>query len=1240
MNHLIKYLFLPALFVLILSSASAVFDMNAVDANHVRHANKGEDFNVMIFGGGSADVNSDYNYMVALRYQSTYVDLNIIGWKDDSSGNTAGTYNPGGDGNVVSRKLIAAGSGPCANAIDVNVLALPRTRGGVALVDFNFNITVTIPSTGSAINHLVGKEISVELWPLIDQDASGTITTASCGEAADANARFVIGPAIIVTTPNATNLVGKIDQNINIIGLGFTPGFLGTGAQNVFFPDSNVSISIRDANSSVLSSPTNGDLNMRLVNHGRLAMYHWSTLDADTNCAVRSWGGMPVANDLNAWTWDGNGVWVFPDANGEFDVNIRLPYLSNQAGSSIGRDLNIIRAISTAGQDANAIGFIVAPKITEPEDINATITVSGNTYSITDAFMKRLVTNLQSVSDFIVRLGGLVDGMGNRQIVVKFNNDVNFTKTPIANYGTDMNGRPGYVSIDSTSLPEFAIDANVFMYNVKSPSSMMPLLTRDGQPCPTTICMNLDGTTLSEDGTGVFGTKTWSYNPATGDGNLAFRVSTFSAYETTGMAVELQYPEAYADIRKPRHGIDGNYTVQFRFKDQNIQDNDINKNGATPMRALIYYSTSAGAKTGTLINDTNLFDMIGVRCNGWNTFGYFGGTPSSDVNMQNWITCVYDINRTDLNRLHGEFIIDVNVTGPTHANGIETEKSALDSTDANIFFNRPVIEITDANFSTQNFAISYHSDSQKYQVNSMDINYVIDFNIYIPDINWGADQNMRLSDFNFHFYLSNRQGGTTDDLNIDSLGFDQNFTNQLNRKWIAIGASGYMECTAPPAETPYMDYNCIAQFDTNNVIEGKHYLTAKMFNRNRWSFGLPNAGDWVAETIDVNELWDVNSTVYNFSINDNNAPRINTAANTTTTVTGSSYAWTLQCDDNTSGAAEYFFRIGAENWMSNGTSPTYTFSVSGNSVVTRTFHGGCRDYANNISDINATATVTFKPGGGGGDTSGGTVSPGGPSGGAPAAPVEGIEVIYSETFSNKPTADEIRKILTEVGASENAIAKASAAVSKTMVTRTVEGQRITDANGLVTYRTVMTITVVNPGSKKLGMVKIIEEIPKNIAASASLITSLHEFKVLKADPIIEFTIDSLLPKKSTEIIYVVNGKIGETMVEAWKTVPVTADLSEEEPCEGVVCPAETCKTGACNTGTEICEYTNKADGTSCGTNMECKAGACVEKAVPYVPPAAPPAQDNTLLIVLAVIAIVAIGAGAYLFTAKKKKGKR
>ncbi|MFA4855683.1 MAG: hypothetical protein WC634_03800 [archaeon] len=1254
MNSLFKYLILSTLILFLFSTASANFvftglkatDMNVWDANGARHANAGEDFNVIIPNANTtADVNSDSNYLVALSYRGTYVDLNVVSlansWNDAAQVATASDNSSGFiDANTAKRTL--TGTGPCASGGDYNVIILD------ARSDLNtFDVTVRMPTTGT-ITTLKGKEVQVELWKIV---ATGATTVQCLAKVADAN--FIIGPAILIrpiagVQPGSPG-IGGIDQNITILGYGFAP-------------DANVMIRYRDAN-----GVRTKDLNVWDMNYAnnpyKFVNPKTGTYDADVNVADKIWSGATIVGKGSP-TNPGSqlALAIQPDRNGYFDVNVAIPPVpSTSLAGPGGAPDNNFSAYNNVGDDANAM-VVITPGITMGTDENVTVgicsisgtssnrtdancTASGGTFSrvsVETAMRNNWITNMQAVKGFQVQMCDGSCASGAQLLVqVAFNSDMNMSKGPQRNYDRDMTAARGKASMDTDQMPEFAMDANITIYSIKVPSSQMPILARNGLVCPTSMCKNRDGSTLSESYVdAVTGVPTWQYNATAGDGNLNFRVMTFSTYEAGTLSVEVLTPAPGAKIRTPRHGADANYTFSFQFKDTNTLDSSGQHIGNNAMQAIIYFSNTGGAKTGVIIDDVNIFDNLFVRCNGY-------GVITADTNLAEWRTCYFDMNRSDLNRLVGEYVIDVNIMTPFGRNMGITSGTVIGYTDGNVFFNPPLIEITDVNLNAvSHFQINAYSNTLKYSQGALDINYVIDFNMYLPD--WNIDQNFTLGDYNIHFYLSGTRGALTNDLNISTANLDQNFKAVADQLvWAASGpgnaAPFKMSCIAPPANARYLDFDCNAQFDTNKVIEGMYYLDVRLMNnKSRTVLNSNQGGAGVAKTLDVNELWDINSSTLSFTVNDNNVPRARFSSSYGSheqTVNASTYDLVLYCDDNTSGAYQYMFRETEVTsvWTNNGTNDTLRLTVPTAEQKIKTFQGGCLDYAGNISDINSTTIITFRPPGTKGVTPSGPGGGDGGGGGAPGPVTEGTETIVLVETQGTPTATAVESVLTDAGFTAQEIATATQFATSMAIDQRVGVDKITAATG-ATYSTLVSIKVTNHSNKKWENVKVIAEIPKALATDASHVKSSFAMKVLKADPIIEFTVPEIQVGQTVSIIYSVAKNISDITARA---IPIGMVIGYDEvaPCENVVCESDACSTGTCNSATGNCDYAYKADETACGNSKECKAGTCIEKATPPAPPVKPTAPDYTMPIVAVVIIILVIaGAAFYAKKGKKKKG--
>ncbi|MFH1587333.1 MAG: hypothetical protein ABID38_05735 [Candidatus Diapherotrites archaeon] len=244
------------------------------------------------------------------------------------------------------------------------------------------------------------------------------------------------------------------------------------------------------------------------------------------------------------------------------------------------------------------------------------------------------------------------------------------------------------------------------------------------------------------------------------------------------------------------------------------------------------------------------------------------------------------------------------------------------------------------------------------------------------------------------------------------------------------------------------------------------------------------------------------------------------------------------------------------------------------------------------------------------------------------------ETLRERTFTGKPTSQEMVDLLTRVGASQNAIDKASAAVGKTTVRREVTVEKLTSAEGVVSYQAKITVTVSNASGKKLKNVRVLEEIPKLAADTATKLRG--NFAILLDDPVVEFDAGTLSAGGTASFIYYIDKEVSEVALNDY-SAPVVSNAEEETipvgSCSGVNCnDGNQCTNDSCSEGN--CSYVQVADGTSCGFGNECKAGICVAFTAPPGGTGDAAAGDMTLLIVVAVAVI--IGIAAYYIYAHQK----
>ena len=163
--------------------------------------------------------------------------------------------------------------------------------------------------------------------------------------------------------------------------------------------------------------------------------------------------------------------------------------------------------------------------------------------------------------------------------------------------------------------------------------------------------------------------------------------------------------------------------------------------------------------------------------------------------------------------------------------------------------------------------------------------------------------------------------------------------------------------------------------------------------------------------------------------------------------------------------------------------------------------------------------------------------------------------------------------------------------------RTVLVEKIV-TNGVTSYKVTVTTTVKNITNGDLKDVKVVIEVPKQVASDASLVTSLIPFTILVNDPVLQFNLASLKAGQEASIAYTVTSTTNPNLTNVKFSTP--AILAATKVTTPVVIPGTT---------------PDVTPDTTPGTT-----------------PAAP--MDYTLLIVLVVI-IVVVGA-AYFLVIKKK----
>jgi len=1151
------------------------------DVNWAAHAGMNEDFNFMWDGNTAADVNADVNYIIRLSYNGNYIDLN----GSDMNHQANVTF----DANFAS-------DSPCfANGKDINIFRPWQDVNSMW-------IGTTIPGGHMDINHFIGKVVAVELWKVVisEQGTAGGQPTGgdfnyTCVEV-DANATLIVTPAIVLNS--TTNMA---DGNVTVMGYGFQDG--------------NVMIRYSDANGQVV------DLNMMDVNYAGNLYADVNGWNGDTRAGLGAseivWGKIQAA-DARKWADDepDYGGVVQPDANGNFDVNVVVPVTFSMPTPDGIPDNNIwATSLITNRSDANA-SIRVAPAITLPDDMNVTVMVcrspgkttcysGGTRKDIIEAIYNDDINNMYEVRGVTVQLGLSTTTVFGK---VELNQDLNVANGPKRDYNLAMAGALGFADINTEQLSEFVKDSNITLYNVPSWEGKAPILAKNGRKCSPTACTNFDGTSFSAGYTSTAhytgDINSWYWNPIGNDGNLMFRSGSFSTYGTSTLDMNLMYPNG-GEFVDNRDGTDGNVQVEFHWSDSNIW--------GSPVINLALSDTN-GDFDIVLLRDLNLLDPLKLSrdANGVTCSDLDGNAATLDAN------CTYDMN---IWWYAGTYFVDINIMHGTV--GPDGNNWMVDSSDYNFFVNAPTITITDTNWSTPDWNWTYWS--------AEDFNYWVDFNVLLPFVDQTGDDgdDNSMWDYKVSVYLSPvKSDGRGPDQNVYVWDHNLGYYCNDNSAQGTINGKNYWQVN--PVDCNIM----ISMSGAGGHVDSNRYYLRIDVNygsnptNNR---GLGKAVDLVASK----------ESDQNVIINDINAPAlaILAPAGGTASTTANQYTITWQGIDPRGGIDKYWWSAENSVWHElDGHVTSYTMSLA--QGLTSHFYLKAEDEVDLNSSV-STVSISMADLGTG-ETPPGGVPPGGSPGGTPPIDEDAVtETLLEETVSIKPTADEITDILTEAGASEEAIAKASAAVEKTTVERTVKVEKITASTGAISYKTTVTVKVSNPGGKIIRNVKVVEKIPKSVIAhlNESQVSASVPFEILKADPIIAFTVSEVMPNETEEIVYSVDARANSSDVGAW-FAPIVSGMEEyENPCDTVVCEEMECQGVLCNPRTGECEYEALSDGLACSIGT-CEAGTCVAPPVepPEPPPEEPVPQDNTALIVAVIIVVVL--AGAYYFFVQKKKGNK
>ncbi len=847
MGSFSKFIVLFALLITALNYAIAPAGLVTVDTNFFAW-----DANINIRGTGFTvdgnyalritTLNGDMNYWsgkipAGFAAATNLVDFNIL---DNNSTNRCDENVYNAISTIVSVK--PAGSG----IADVNgFYAWVPTIGATCLGNgtISFDVNAMVPrgiKRGVAFIH--AHQVTAGATNPIPA-SSGPLT-------------IFVTPYLVVLRPEAggraQNLLrpfGGRDTNIMIRGIGFARDENVTLKWQRFVPGTGWVITdlnlTRDGNGTVyaqddncLRAPTTPagfpfcsldndrnaigvDANRALgIGDGNYVMVKNNGVGTGTgNATLYPEGGLGTGSNWGYYMNKGESVIL----TGGFDVNITIPSTASLGGAAGDR----LDANGTSSGDVNTFlngadsNIHVFPSVTMTEadqNVVVGVTAAGQTTSgasatcstasivkyitIPQAMRDGNISDMNSVCNFVIRM---------TDANIAMNSGINMGMGPSRDFDSNMSGRSGQAGMDTDNMPEFKIDANITLFNVPSPMGTMPTLARDGFRCPINFCKNRNGTTpLTATSTDAQGQQTWVWNSVVKDGNMFFRVSSFSTYGTVTLDANLVSPNGGQLHRK---GIDGNLTITFVWLDTNTsRDKRI---------ATLYYSDSNISGYKVIVQDTNLLDFTGTGSDG-NI-----GCTDADNNLATVNTCTYN---WDANVPPGVYWIDLNLADWNGTNYL------LDSSDNNITLNTPNI---------------------RFLGPSTAHNSIISGSGTIGDGRAHADGNIIFTlDFNmrYDYNINNRNANRLDDLNLFSVfvdqdnnrdnGFDANLYD-TNRGWLIdlnmgrdtlkvgiplcnTGGAGGLDGNVGP-DANGADLNChvdvnMSAIISNTAIRGEYYI--------------------------------------------------------------------------------------------------------------------------------------------------------------------------------------------------------------------------------------------------------------------------------------------------------------------------------------------------------------------------------------------------------------------------------
>lgn len=529
---------------------------------------------------------------------------------------------------------------------------------------------------------------------------------------------------------------GAADTNIMIRGIGFPI-------------DSNVSFKWVSGSTTIdlnISDDGNGTVFSTLActgtgicgdfNSARTTAFddgNYVTIDSNFVAERSTTNG---ASDNNAWGFYNNGVDRVTRTGG-FDINVLVPrnggfltqnnidFNVNTKIIDTNRFTNVnMKSKFLNGADAN---FVITPSLLAPiTNYQVKVLYSGAWVDMNQAFSDGNIANMQAVRFWIRSLTTANSGSNVGDFNIVMNSDMNLLAGGrLRGYDGNFTTGRGTAGINTAQMPEFKIDANITMFNVKS-TGAMPRLARDNIPCGS-ICTNVDGTTLSSGGTDVYGNTTWTYNSTAKDGNLFFRVSTFSTFTALNSTLTVLGPNGGETLHQTNNlggaSGDGNAVITFNYSDMNESEKQLYVN--------IYFSDTNGQNKTLIVQDLNLFDNKLITC------------TDGDSNIATTNSCTIDWNIGGINP--GVYWLDINMF--EYNGALDQNRWVEDSSDKNFTVNAPIIRMTDPFLTTEKSTI-LGKNSLGADTRDANIWFTLDFNVFYPN-----DRNVLRDLNNLHIFF-------------------------------------------------------------------------------------------------------------------------------------------------------------------------------------------------------------------------------------------------------------------------------------------------------------------------------------------------------------------------------------------------------------------------------------------------------------------------------------------------------